>query len=69
MGPREVKQAVAMELISAAGTLVEFWTSRFEARGEQPPCNGEEAREMIARWLKDLPGESWDVRLEPPYNS
>lgn len=63
MGKREAKQKVAEELLSAAGTMVEFWTQRFEDRGEVPPCDASEAAEMVANWLKGLPGEAWDNRL------
>lgn len=60
---REVKQAVAAELINAAGTMIEFWEQRFKDRGEEPPCDAEEARKCIALWLHKLPGEEWDSRL------
>lgn len=63
MGKREVKQAVAWELMVAAGDVVEFWTQRFEDRGKTPPCDAKEAAEMIAGWLKTLPGKDWDNRL------
>lgn len=60
---REVKQAVALELLGAAGDLIEFWTEHFEIRGQEPPCDAEEARKCIALWLHKLPGDSWDIRL------
>lgn len=60
---RAAKQAVAAELISAAGTMIEFWTQRFEDRGEEPPCSAEEARKCVALWLHKLPGDDWDDRL------
>jgi len=63
VGKRETKQAVAAELLDAAGTMVEFWTQRFTDRGEEPPCDAGEAAEMVAQWLKTLPGEMWDNRL------
>lgn len=63
MGKRETKQAVAWALMNAAGDLVEFWNEKFEAFGETPPCDAEEAAEMMAGWLKGLPGSDWDNRL------
>lgn len=63
MGKRETKQTVAAELISAAGTMIEFWTQRFEDRNEEPSCDASEAAEMVAQWLKYLPGDSWDSLL------
>lgn len=60
---REVKQAVARELLYAAGSLVEHWEKSFEDRGEKPPCDAEEARKCIALWLHKLPGDDWDTRL------
>lgn len=63
MGKREVKQAVATELIDAAGTMIEFWTQRFQDRNQEPPCNASEAAEIVARWLKNLPGNEWNTML------
>lgn len=63
MGKRETKQAVANELLSAAGTMIEFWTQRFEDLGEEPPCDAQEASKMVAHWLKKLPGDEWNNML------
>lgn len=59
MGERWMKREVAEHLLNAAGSLVEFWSEDAD-RAEIP---ADFARECIARWLKDLPGDSWDTRL------
>lgn len=60
---REEKQRVALALMQQAGNLIEFWEQRFEDVGERPPCDAEEARVLIAKWLQHLPGDNWDTRL------
>lgn len=58
MTQNQMKQAVAAALIQHAGTLVEFW-----GQAGNPDIPVEFARDCIARWLKDLPGDTWDARL------
>lgn len=61
-GAAEKKHIVARALIHQAGNLVEFWS----ALGDDDRVDAEYARECLARWLKDLPGDAWDIRLNPP---
>lgn len=63
MGIQQKKREVALYLLQEAGTLVEFWT---EKTCGQTDITAEEAREFLAGWLKNLPGDAWDTRLDPP---
>lgn len=63
MGTQQKKREVALRLLQEAGTLIEFWT---EKTGGQTDITADEAREFIAGWLKYLPGEAWDTRLDAP---
>lgn len=64
LGKREAKQAVAVMLMQAAGSIVEFWSERDDTE----EIDVIEAQEWLAGWLKDLPGNDWDVRLgKHPY--
>ncbi|MEV7681603.1 hypothetical protein AB0O64_24060 [Streptomyces sp. NPDC088341] len=61
LGVNEKKRRVALVLIQQAGTLVEFWGEMGD-----PAVDSEFARACLARWLKDLPGKDWDLRLNEP---
>ncbi|WP_214665741.1 hypothetical protein, partial [Streptomyces javensis] len=61
LGVNEKKKRVASALLTQAGNLVEFWSEM----GEQGVDAGF-ARDCLARWLKDLPGDAWDTRLGDP---
>ncbi|MEU9777566.1 hypothetical protein [Streptomyces sp. NPDC047968] len=61
LGVNERKRRVAKALIQQAGTLVEFWGEMGD-----PAVDGEFARACLARWLEDLPGKDWDLRLNEP---
>lgn len=62
----EQKRALAMEVIDAVATRMEFW-------GEQSidDCLKDVNPELIARqfttWLQHLPGNGWDSRLPQPH--
>ncbi|MEV1042947.1 hypothetical protein AB0J01_41265 [Streptomyces sp. NPDC050204] len=56
------KRLVPRALLLQAGNLVEFWS----VLGDDDRVDAEFARECLARWLKDLPGDDWDVRLDAP---
>ena len=66
MTDREKKEAVAWRLLLAAGALVEFWPEKTEHEEWAGQIDAEFARECLARWLGRLPGDVWDVRLNPP---
>lgn len=66
MTDREKKQAVARELLLAAGTLVEFWTEKTADNEWAGEVDAEFARECMARWLGGMPGNDWDIRLNAP---
>ncbi|MCZ0983851.1 hypothetical protein O1L60_44620 [Streptomyces diastatochromogenes] len=61
----EKKHVVARALMHQAGNLVEFWG----AIGDDDRVDAEFARECLARWLRGLPGDDWDIRLNPPKTS
>ncbi|MFJ4965949.1 hypothetical protein ACIP6P_26490 [Streptomyces sp. NPDC088729] len=61
LGVNEKKRRVAKCLIQQAATMVEFWGEMGD-----PAVDGEFARECLARWLEDLPGKDWDLRLNEP---
>lgn len=61
-GPRMRKQLVAQILIQHAGDLLEHW----DEIPNTEDLDIVEAREWIAGWLKNLPGDAWDVRLDHP---
>lgn len=66
MGTNAKKAVVAEKLIQEAGTLVEFWS---EKTGDDPACADiplEFVRDCLTTWLKNLPGTSWDTRLDHP---
>lgn len=58
MGSQWVKREIAERLIRAAGDLV-------DELAEDEDIGDANARECLARWLKDLPGRAWDDRLGP----
>ncbi|MER5302229.1 hypothetical protein ABT039_22600 [Streptomyces lasiicapitis] len=62
LGVKDKKHLVVRALLAQAGNLVEFWS----VLGRDDEVDAEFARECLARWLRDLPGEEWDVRLDPP---
>ncbi|MEU3399380.1 hypothetical protein [Streptomyces filamentosus] len=62
MGTADKKRLVARALLHQAGTLVEFWS----VLGDDDQVDAEFARECLARWLQGLPGDDWDIRLDPP---
>ncbi|MFF2571110.1 hypothetical protein [Streptomyces sp. NPDC058084] len=62
LSANEKKHRVARALFHQAGNLVEFWS----VLGDDDQVDAEFARECLARWLKDLPGDAWDIRLDPP---
>jgi hypothetical protein len=69
MTDREKKEFVAGQLLSQAGNLVEFWSEMARNYGhdrEAEEIDAEYARACIARWLRRLPGDIWDTRLDPP---
>jgi hypothetical protein len=66
MTDTEKRRAVAGTLLSAAGTLVEFWTEKTESQEWAGEIDAEFARECLARWLNRLPGDIWDIRLNAP---
>ncbi|MET7816240.1 hypothetical protein ABZT26_36060 [Streptomyces sp. NPDC005395] len=59
---REQKRRVARALLVQAGSLVEFWSEDPHSEG----VDAEFARECLARWMKALPGDDWDLRLGDP---
>ncbi|MER0443087.1 hypothetical protein ABR738_00600 [Streptomyces sp. Edi4] len=65
LGITEKKHIVARALLHQAGNLVEFWS----AIGDDDRVDAAFARECLNRWLKDLPGDAWDLRLGPAKTS
>jgi len=63
MTEREMKQAVALRLMQKAGDLIEFWEESTEGTSAEG-IPGNFARDCIARWLRTLPGNDWDLRLD-----
>lgn len=61
LGVNEKKRRVAKRLIQQAATMVEFWGEMGD-----PDVDSEFARACLARWLEDLPGKDWDLRLNEP---
>jgi hypothetical protein len=57
----EKKQLVARALLAQAGNLVEFWGEMGDSA-----VDAEFARKCLARWMKPLPGDDWDIRLGDP---
>lgn len=62
LGVNEKKKLVVRALLAQAGNLVEFWS----VLGDDERVDAEFARECLNRWLKDLPGDDWDIRLDAP---
>lgn len=56
----EKKRIVAEMLIRRAGDMVEFWNA------EETNISADEVRDMMDTWLKNLPGDFWDIRLNHP---
>lgn len=61
MGTQQKKRIVAELLIRKAGDLVEFWSDCGDA---DVPVD--EVRDFLTTWLKNLPGDAWDTRLDRP---
>lgn len=62
LGKREQKRAVALMLMQAAGDILEFWSDRDDTED----IDIIDAREWLATWLRGLPGDQWDIRLDHP---
>ncbi|WP_333745574.1 hypothetical protein [Streptomyces sp. IBSBF 2950] len=61
LGANAKKRLVARALLIQAGHLVEFWGEMGDSA-----VDAEFARECLARWMRPLPGDDWDVRLGDP---
>ncbi|WP_181800369.1 hypothetical protein [Streptomyces ipomoeae] len=61
LGTNAKKRLVARALLSQAGNLVEFWSEMGDAS-----VDADFARACLATWLAPLPGDDWDIRLDPP---
>ncbi|HRH47071.1 MAG TPA: hypothetical protein PKY82_35825 [Pyrinomonadaceae bacterium] len=55
------KEALAFQVMSAAGNIVEFGT--YQDSTELADVNPEIIKEQLAKWMKMLPGNVWDLRL------
>jgi hypothetical protein len=60
------KQALARVLLDQAGNIVEFWGEQ-DVPEELKDITVPEIRRQLSNWLKDLPGDCWDMRLTPTY--
>lgn len=57
------KRALADLLLREAGAIVEFWSEKTEFFDDLHGVSPDDAAEVLAHWLKSLPGDSWDFRL------
>lgn len=55
------KRALAAVLLNKAGDIVEFFTELCPELAEE--IDAADAAAQLAVWLKNLPGDAWDVRL------
>jgi len=61
------KEELAGALISRAGELIDDWAREVDTyHPELKGVSSAEAAEQLAKWLKHLPGNVWDVRLPEP---
>lgn len=62
----EQKQALALELLSKAGDLLEFWDEQMFLNDLLNEVTAAAAGKQLAIWLKNLPGSMWDKRIPLP---
>lgn len=61
------KRALAQALITAAANLLDVMHDGSGYHNDIEHIEYAEAAKQLARWLKDLPGSAWDIRLPQPH--
>ena len=60
---RDQKNELAYLVRNRVADIVEFWGEMTEGT-DLESVDPEEAREVIAGWMRRLPGNIWDTRLD-----
>jgi len=63
---REQREALAQLVLAQVGNLVEFWSEYTERDPALADLDALTARDQLATWMRRLPGEAWDIRLNMP---
>ena len=60
---RDLKHALAYAVIVATADMIDDWTGTVLRHPELARTQPDEAAEVVAHWLRTLPGREWDDRL------
>lgn len=60
---REQKSALAFLAMSRVADIIEFWHEIVNDYPELRDVDPREAKEVLASWMRKLPGDAWDTRL------
>jgi hypothetical protein len=62
---RSQKEALVSLVLNRVGDIIEFW-GEIATDLANEGVTSQEAAEVLASWMKRLPGTAWDARLPYP---